>query len=97
MKRQPRIESWQWDDDNLAELADHGISWTTVEEVTDENPRFRRNKKRRTAIRQMIGLDSGGTMWTICIKPITYQPGVWRAITGWPSEDHEKTWYKRSL
>ena len=97
MKRRFWIDSWQWDDDNLAELADHGISWMTVEEVAHENPRFRRNKKRRAAIRQMIGPDNGRKMWTICIRPIPEQPGMWRAITGWLSEEHEKAWYERSL
>lgn len=88
------ISEWEWDDGNLDELAAHGVDRRAVVEVAGEAPRFRRNKKGRAASHQMIGPDRGGRMWTICIVHTIDER--WRAITGWPSEDHERSWYDKS-
>lgn len=87
------IAEWEWDEDNLAELAAHGLARRTVLSVSTEAPRFRRNKRRRAATHQMIGPDSGGTMWVVCIVETAVQ-GRWRAITGWKARDAERTWYE---
>lgn len=89
------IEEWFWDEDNLTHFG-YGLSRAIVEQVSDENPRFRPNKKGRSASHYMIGPDRGGGMWTICIAEMPHEPGVWIAITGWPSEPPEKQWYRRS-
>ena len=89
------IEEWIWDEGNLEELARHGLQRRTVLEVAEEAPLFRRNKRHRAASHQMIGPDRGGSMWTKCILSVL-EKGIWRAITGWPSEDQEVTWYRRS-
>lgn len=94
--RVPEIEGWQWDDGNIAELAKHGITPRIVEQVAQEGPRFRRNRKGRGAVKQMIGADFGGRFWVICITPVPHQPGIWRAITGWTAGPHEREWYRRS-
>jgi hypothetical protein len=91
------IEEWQWDDANLDELAAHGLTRRIVEQVSEERPRFRRNKVRRAATHQMIGPDRGGKHWIICIAPVSGVPGLWRAITGWPAEPEDIQWYERSL
>lgn len=88
------ISEWEWDDGNLEELAAHGLDRHTVLDVADEAPRFRRNKKGRAASHQMIGPDRGGQFWTVCIVEVLDQR--WRAITGWPSEERERTWYDKS-
>jgi hypothetical protein len=89
------IEKWVWDDGNLDELARHGLSRRAVLEVAEEAPLFRRNKRNRAASHQMIGPNRGGSIWTVCIRE-ELEAGVWRAITGWPSEPQEITWYERS-
>lgn len=89
------IHEWQWDDDNLEHLARHGLNRRIVLEVATTSPRFRRNRKARAATHQMIGPDLGGAFWTICIAEIPAFSGVWRAITGWPAEEHEIDWYRR--
>jgi hypothetical protein len=61
-----------------------------------EKPKYRKNRKKRAASRQMIGPDRGGGMWTICIREREDQPGLWRVLTGWPADDDEKLWYRRS-
>ena len=88
------IGEWEWDDGNLDELARHGLDHSTVLQVAGGGPKFRRNKKGRSASHQMIGPDSGGRHWTVCI--VCLHGERWRAVTGWSSTPHEKTWYERT-
>lgn len=88
-----RISEWQWDDGNLDELAAHGVRRSTVEDVAEEQPRFRRNKQGRAASHQMIGPDTSGAIYVICIVEVRGQPGLWRAVTGWPADTAERDWY----
>jgi hypothetical protein len=92
----PRIYDWQWDEYNLSELADHGITAEVVIQVSQEAPRFRPNKKNRAASHLMIGPDRGGSMWTICILRVPLQLDTWRAITGWEAENEDRKWYRRN-
>ncbi len=91
----PVIKSWMWLEKDLDELAQHGVSRRLVLQVAYESPKFRRNKRRRAASHQMIGPDYGGRMWTICISEVAGQPGVWRAITGWPADPEDVDWYQK--
>jgi hypothetical protein len=84
------IDEWEWDDDNERELARHGLG---PREVSDNRPRFRRNRHRRAATYMMIGPDRGGAIWVICIVENRNLPGRWRAVTGWLAEKAEKEWY----
>ena len=88
------ISEWEWDDDNLKELARHSIDRQKVLEVAKQAPKFRRNKKRRAASHQMVGPDRGGQFWTICVLHLFDER--WRAITGWCSEQSEIDWYNRT-
>ncbi len=92
-----QIGDWQWDEGNLGELARHGLTLETVLQVSKESPRYRRNKRGLSALYQMIGPDSGGAIWVVCITPVRDCPGLWRAVTGWRARDHEKDWHRRSL
>lgn len=89
-----RIEDWDFDEANVEELAAHGVSVEIVDDVAEERPRFRRNKKRRRATHQMIGPDRGGRFWVICL--LETGPAVWRPITGWLAGDHEIDWWRKS-
>lgn len=88
------IEGWHWDEHNLGHFG-HGLTRAIVDQVSDGNPKFRPNRKNRSATHQMIGPDLGGGMWTVCIAETPYEPGSWVAITGWPSDTPEKDWHKR--
>jgi hypothetical protein len=81
-------------DGNIEELAQHGLSMETVDQVAENEPRFRRNKKGRPASHQMIGPDDGGKTWTVCM--VETEPRWWRPITGWEAAEHEREWWKRS-
>jgi hypothetical protein len=89
----PLINSWMWPEQDLEELAHHGLSRSTVLQVAYESPKFRRNKRRRAASHQMIGPDHGGRMWTICIAEVPGQSGTWRATTGWAADPEDVDWY----
>lgn len=88
------ISGWDWDDSNVGELSRHGLDRRTVLDVAAENPRFRRNKRKRAATHQMIGPDRGGRFWTVCILRLHGER--WRAITGWPSTPSEIEWHRKS-
>jgi hypothetical protein len=91
------IEGWDWDDGNIDHLALRGISPELIEdEVWLEAPRYLANRKGRSASHLMVGPDSGGRFWTICILQVEEDPAFWRAITGWQSKPHEIQWYRRS-
>jgi hypothetical protein len=89
-----RIDAWDIDENNTEELAAHGITLETVDNVAEERPRFRRNKKHRSATHQMIGPDAGGAFWVICLRETG--PAIWRPITGWPAGEHEMEWWRKS-
>jgi len=102
MGREPRkasmsisIEGWDLDEGNIEELAAHGVTVEILDQVAEERPRFRRNKKRRAATHQMIGPDQSGRIWVICILEIRLS--IWRPVTGWGAAEHEIEWWRRSL
>ena len=87
------IEERDWEDGKLAELARHGLRRRTVLQVA-QRARFRRDRHNRSATHQMIGMDDGGALWVVCIVETTCR-GRWRAVTGWPAEAEDQTWYRR--
>lgn len=89
-----RIDDWELDDDNLAELAVHGITAEIFQQVAEEAPRYRRNKKHRAATHQLVGPDYGGGFWVVCIVE-THRRYVWRPVTGWKAHDKDVRWYRR--
>ena len=43
----------------------------------------------------MIGMDSGGALWTIAMICVDDELGLWRPIRGFPTEreDERDAWY----
>lgn len=90
------IEEWEWDERNIEHLAKHDITPELIEDgIWSERPLFIRNKPDRAATHLMIGPDRGGAFWTICIRQVGDEPGLWRAITGWRSVPREVQWYHK--
>ncbi len=87
---------WDLDDDNLEEMAGHGLDEETFFQVCWEAPRFRRNKKDRAGTYQMVGPDKGGRFWIVVILEIDHDDGVWRPITAWTADAADREWYERS-
>lgn len=88
------LSEWEWDERNLAHLARHGLTAGTVQEVAENDPKLRRNKRNRAATMQMVGRDDGGKWWTVCI--VVIGGGRWRAVTGWPSSPAEVAWHSKT-
>jgi hypothetical protein len=89
-----RIQDWEFDEGNLEELAAHGLTVEILDVVLESRPRFRRNKKDRAVTHQMIGPDSGGRFWVVCV--VETGPQIWKPITGWSADGHEIEWWRRS-
>jgi uncharacterized DUF497 family protein len=88
------VRDWDVDDGNVEELAAHGLTIETVDAIASNQPRFRRNKKRRAATHQMVGPDNGGAFFVVCL--LETGPGIWRPITGWAANAQEIDWWRKS-
>jgi len=84
------IRGWDFDERNRAHLTRHGIDDNLVWDVWAGSPILVPNKPGRSGSHLMIGPDSTGRLWTIVIVPVDEDLGLWRAITGWPSERKER-------
>lgn len=84
-----RITELEFDDYNVAKLADHAINAEEVLQLLENRYTVRRNKNAATGDRQLIGETSGGRMLTVVLAE-TLVPGRWRPITGWDSTDAER-------
>lgn len=91
------VAEFEFDDDNLDELWEHRISDEDVLSVHEGNDvLFLSNKKRASGTHKMVGRDARGRLLTIVIVPISRRDGIWRPITGYPSNADEKgKWRKR--
>jgi hypothetical protein len=90
----PDVLEFQWDAGNEDEMAAHHVTPREVEEVYDETPVFRRNKKRHAAPVIMIGLTSAGRLLTVPMAPIPDMDGTWRAATAWDADADERAAYE---
>lgn len=86
------IAEWQWDDGNVAHMAEHGVRPLDVEDVWYGRPRFRRNKHGRAASHQMIGPNTGGTCYAVFI--VRVEDGLWRVVTARRATDPEIDWWR---
>lgn len=89
-----KVRDWDVDDNNLDELARHGLTLEIVDAIAGNRPRFRRNKKGRAATHQMIGPDHSGRFCVVCV--LETGPAIWRPITGWAASAYEIDWWRKS-
>jgi hypothetical protein len=74
------IDSLEFDDYNVEEIARHGVTTREVREVLAGNYRLLRNAKKHRAPYLMVGPTLGGRWLTVPIAP-TEIPGTWRPAT----------------
>ena len=84
-----RIAELELDDYNIEELAKHQIRAQEVLQLLENVFTVRRNKKRRSGQRQLIGRTNAGRRLTIILAE-TLVEGRWRPVTGWESTDEER-------
>jgi hypothetical protein len=82
------VFEFSWDERNERHCARHQVTPVLVEEIKDGAPKFFENDPGKAGTHMMIGPDGSGRFWTIVIKP-SGETGVWRPITGWPSDSAE--------
>ena len=85
----PRIDGFQYDDENEDKFADHGLSVRQVDQVLDDEYYVARNRKGRRGWYLVIGKDHGGRCIAVPIEP-THRQGWWRPVTAWPCKDYER-------
>lgn len=91
------VAEFEFDDDNLDELWEHGLTDEDVLYVHERSDTlFLRNKKRAGGTHKMVGRDARGRLLTIILSPVSRRQGIWRPVTGYPSNSYECTkWSKR--
>jgi len=83
-----QVFEFEWDERNETHCAAHQLTPVVAEEVKNSLPKFFLNDPGRTGTHIMIGPDLSGRFWTIVIRPSSAH-GLWRPITGWPSDRAE--------
>lgn len=90
------IRDLEWDDENRDHAGRHGLTEAITHMVLTMKPLFFPNKLGRRAAIMMIGPAIYGEFWTIPIVA-SDEDGIWRPITGWPSEPSEVSLYNNAL
>lgn len=95
----PWIEDLDWDDENIAHFARHGLEAEVVARMIERDDWVEVGNKRLHPVHRLrlVGRDRGGAMVTVIVEP-TALAGIWRPITGWWSTRGEATlyWKRRS-
>ncbi len=90
------VAEWQWDDENVAHIARHGLRPRDIRQVAENDPRFRRNRKGRAATHQMVGPDDGGRFVAAFLVAVPGTPGRWRVVTARPATPAERQWWEKT-
>jgi IS5 family transposase len=85
-------ESWEWDEGNEGELAQHRIMPTEVYQVYENGPKWAPNVRRHAGDWKMMGRTKGGRRLTIVVR-FYGDRAVLRPITGWDTTSGERARY----
>jgi hypothetical protein len=85
-------ESWEWDEGNERELAQHRIMPTEVYQVFENGPTWAPNVRRHAGDWKMMGRTRGGRRLTIVVR-FYEDRAVLRPITGWDTTVGERARY----
>ncbi|HLJ66115.1 MAG TPA: hypothetical protein VKX16_01985 [Chloroflexota bacterium] len=88
------IFEFEWDDANLAHLAERGLAPDDVEAMLESRITVWRNKRSGSGEYKFIGLGRAGVPLTIVVAR-TAVSGRWRPVTGRRSTDAERRIYER--
>lgn len=88
------ILDFLFDDENIEEMAAHGVTPGQALQVLDNGPRVGRNRKERRATHLVVGVDNGGACISIPVEP-THDRTTWRPVTAWYCKPHEWNWLPR--
>lgn len=87
------IVEFEWDDDNVAHLAERGLDPDDIDTMLESRISVVRNKKAGSGDFKLIGPGRGGLPITLVVAR-TAVAGRWRPITGRRSSDAERRSYE---
>jgi len=89
------IRDFEFDEFNLRHLAAHGPDAALIWDVWLDEPVVVPDRPRHSGTHLLVGKDVFGTLWTIAIVRVDDELGLWRPITGFPTEreDERDAWY----
>jgi uncharacterized DUF497 family protein len=90
--RPAQASGFDWDTENEAHLARHGVSPSEVVQVLLNGPVWLPNKQHRAGAWKIIGWTDGGRALTIIIRVNTATETL-RAVTGWDATAADATRY----
>ena len=76
------VQDLEWDEGNLAHLADHGVQRTEVDAVLQNAPQFFANLPERSGTHVMLGPNANGRFLYVVLAE-SARRGVWRVITAY--------------
>ena len=84
-----RIHDFEWDLDNEAHCAAHGVWAEDLGDALDSGEwAVAANKRGMAATHLFVGRNRAGRVVTAAIVE-TSTPAVWRPISAWPAKPHE--------
>jgi uncharacterized DUF497 family protein len=86
-----RIHELEFDENNEAELAAHGVEPQDVWQLLDSRYTVRKNKRSGSGDRRLVGQTHGGRCLTVVLAETPVE-GRWRPVTGWDSTTQERGW-----
>ncbi|HXK34205.1 MAG TPA: hypothetical protein VNM91_09355 [Dehalococcoidia bacterium] len=92
------VNGFEFDAFNRAHLLKRGVDEATVHAIWYDEPVIIANRAGKTGTHLMIGEDLDGLLWTIVLVPTDRVAGIWRPITGFPTEreDEVEAWRQGS-
>jgi uncharacterized DUF497 family protein len=92
------VRDFEFDTFNLTHLVRHGLDAETIWDVWLDEPVVVPDRPRHSGTHLLIGMHSGGVLWTIAVVCVDDELGLWRPITGFPTEreDERQAWYGES-
>jgi hypothetical protein len=89
-----RVSVLLLDENNLAEMARHGISAVEVVQVISNRHITVANPRGERGSILLIGETDGGRSLTVPLAP-THDPTTWRPATAFPASRHQRTIFRK--
>ena len=89
------IRDFEFDSFNIRHLAVHGLTEEMIWDIWLDDPVVVPDRPLHSGTHLLIGMDSAGVLRTIAIVCVDDERGLWRPITGFPTEreDERGAWY----
>lgn len=89
------IRDFEFDAFNRSHLAVHQLDEAAIWDIWLDDPVVVPDRPRHSGTHLMIGMDSHDVLWTVAIVCVDDELGLWRPITGFPTEreDERDAWY----